>query len=116
MGKYEKAVQAFNEALKIDKSDAKTYNNLGMALSKLGRYEWAMEAFKKGGDESKAYNNMGFVYLKMGERDKAIRSFEKAIEVRPTFYLKASENLQKAKMDREDEPSPDEHSKTLIEQ
>jgi len=52
----------------------------------------------------------------MGERDKAIRSFEKAIEVRPTYYLKASENLQKAKMVREDEPSPDEHGKTLIEQ
>jgi len=99
MGKYEEAVQAFNEALKIDKSDAKIYNNLGMALAKLGRYEWAMEAFKKGGDTAAAYNNMGFVYLQMGERDKAIRSFEKAIESRPTFYLKASENLKKAKMD-----------------
>jgi tetratricopeptide (TPR) repeat protein len=75
-----------------------------------------MEAFKKGGDEAKAYNNMGFVYLKMGERDKAIRSFEKAIEIRPTFYLKASENLKKAKMDREDEQPLGEHGKTLIEQ
>ena len=78
--------------------------------------QWAMEAFKKGGDESKAYNNMGFVYLKMGERDKAIRCFEKAIKMRPTFYLKASENLKRAKMDREDEPSSHEHGKTLIEQ
>jgi Tfp pilus assembly protein PilF len=115
MGKYEKAVQAFNEALKIDKSDVKIYNNLGMALSKLGRYELAMEAFKKCGDESKAYNNIGFVYLKMGERDKAIRSFEKAIESRPTFYLKASENLKKAKMERDHTQPPGEHGKTLIE-
>jgi len=99
MGKYEQAVQAFNQALKIDKSDAKIYNNLGMALSKLGKYELAMEAFKKAGDEAQAYNNLGFVYMQKGEREKAIHSFEKAIESRPTFYLKANENLKKAKMD-----------------
>lgn len=116
MGKYEKAVQAFNEALKIDKSDAKIYNNLGLVFSKLGKYRLAMEAFKKGGDEAQAYNNLGYAYMQKGEREKAIHSFEKAIESRSTFYLKASENLKKAKMDREDELSSDEHSKTLIEQ
>jgi len=66
-----------------------------------------MEAFKKAGDEAQAYNNLGFVYMQKGEREKAIHSFEKAIESRPTFYLKASENLKKAKMDREDELSSD---------
>ncbi len=71
-----------------------------MALSKLGRYELAMEAFKKGGSNAKAYNNLGYIYLKEGKRDKAIRSFEKAIESQPTFYIKASDNLNKAKMNK----------------
>ena len=100
MDKYEKAVQAFNNALKYDDSNAKIYNNLGMALSKLGRYELAMEAFRKGGGDAKAYNNLGYVYLKEGKRDKAIRSFEKAVESQPTFYIKASDNLNKAKMNK----------------
>ena len=98
MGEYDKAVQAFNKALKFNTSDKKKlYNNLGLVLSKTGKYQLAMDAFKKGGDEAQAYNNLGFVYLQQGEREKAIRSFEKAIESKPTFYLKANENLKKAK-------------------
>ena len=116
MEEYDKAIQNFNKALDFNASNKKVYNNLGLILSKTGRYELAMEAFKKGGDEAQAYNNLGFAYMQKGEREKAIHSFEKAIESRPTFYLKASENLKKAKMDHEDEPSPDEHGKALIEQ
>jgi Flp pilus assembly protein TadD len=100
MGEYDKAVRSFNQALKFNAADAKIYNNLGLVLSKLGKYRLAMEAFKKGGDEAQAYNNLGFAYLQNRERDKAIRSFEKAIEIRPTFYIKASENLKKAEMDQ----------------
>jgi len=45
-----------------------------------------------------AYNNLGCVYLKQGEFDKAISCFEKAIEINPTFYIKAGENLRKARV------------------
>ncbi|MBW2742695.1 MAG: tetratricopeptide repeat protein [Deltaproteobacteria bacterium] len=36
-GDYKKAITAFNKALETKYSKSKTYNNLGMALSKLGR-------------------------------------------------------------------------------
>jgi tetratricopeptide (TPR) repeat protein len=81
------------------------YNNLGLILSKTGRYDLAIEAFKKGGDEAQAYNNLGFAYLKNGEREKAIQCFMKAVKSRPSYYLKASENLKKAERDHEDKPS-----------
>ncbi|MEA1948140.1 MAG: tetratricopeptide repeat protein [Thermodesulfobacteriota bacterium] len=110
---YDKSVRSFNTALKFNASEAKIYNNLGLVLSKLGKYRLAMEAFKKGGDEAQAYNNLGFAYMQKGEREKAINSFEKAIESKPTFYLKASENLKKAKMDCEDEPSTKPGGKSL---
>jgi len=97
-GKYEKAVEAFYRTLETDRSQ-RTYNNLGLVLSKLGRYREAFEAFKKAGTEAEAYNNLGCVYLQQGEYAKAIRSFKKAIELKPAFYIKASENLKKAKMD-----------------
>jgi len=96
-GKYEKAVVAFYRALENERSP-RIYNNLGLVLSKLGRYQEAFEAFKKAGGEAEAYNNLGCVYLQQGEYERAIRSFEKAIELKPTFYAKANENLRKARM------------------
>jgi tetratricopeptide (TPR) repeat protein len=99
MGDYERAVAAFSEALKTRSSHVKIYNNLGLALSELGRYEEALEAFRRGVGEAQAYNNLGCTYLQDGDRDKAIRSFEKAMELSPTFYAKAGENLRKVKND-----------------
>ncbi|MCK4604204.1 MAG: tetratricopeptide repeat protein [Deltaproteobacteria bacterium] len=96
-GKNEKAINAFSKALEAEYSGSKVYNNLGLVLAKSGRYDEALEAFRKGGDEANAHNNLGCIYLKQGEFDKAISCFEKAIEINPTFYIKAGENLRKAK-------------------
>ena len=104
MGDYEKAVQSFREALKHTSSSPKIYNNLGLVLAKLGRYDSAFEAFSKGGDEAQAYNNLGCMYLQAGQRNMAIHAFEKAVETRPTYYMKAGENLKRTRMNRRAEP------------
>jgi Flp pilus assembly protein TadD len=98
IGENEKAVAAFREALKTRASYRRIYNNLGLVLSKLERYQEALEAFRRGGNEAQAYNNLGCAYFHQGEHDKAVRSFEKAMELAPTFYAKASENLEKARL------------------
>jgi tetratricopeptide (TPR) repeat protein len=107
MENHEEAIEAFTEALRHTTAYPKIYNNLGLVLSKIGRYQSALQAFSGGGDEAQAYNNLGCVYLQKGERAKAIRAFEKAIEGRPTFYIKASENLKRARMNHRYEPSID---------
>ncbi|MDL1984030.1 MAG: tetratricopeptide repeat protein [Deltaproteobacteria bacterium] len=61
--KSKKAINAFNKVLETKYSKTKTYNNLGMALSELVRYQEALEAFRKGGNEARAYNNLGCIYL-----------------------------------------------------
>jgi Flp pilus assembly protein TadD len=94
---HEKAVTSFTKALQTKSSHTKIYNNLGLALSKLGRYQEAFEAFRKGGDEAQAYNNIGCMYLWRGDYDKAEESLKKAIELRATFYDKASDNLKKCR-------------------
>jgi tetratricopeptide (TPR) repeat protein len=66
-------------------------------LCKLGRYEEALEVFKKNGDEAAAYNNLGYVFMIEGKNEKAIEAFEKALEIKPGFYTKAYENLKRAK-------------------
>jgi Flp pilus assembly protein TadD len=96
-GEYEKAIKSFTEAQKLEPSDDKIQNNLALALCKVGRYQEALEVFKKTGDEASAYNNLGYVYMTEGKHKEAIEAFEKALEIRPGFYIKAYENLNKAK-------------------
>ena len=94
---YEKAVQAYTEALKTDHSNRRIYNNLGLALSRLGRYQESLEAFKKGGDEASAQYNLGCIYMLEGKYKEAIQAFQKAIKSKPEFYVKAYDNMNKAK-------------------
>jgi Flp pilus assembly protein TadD len=95
-GEFEKAVESFTEALKIEDRHPTIYNNLALALCKLERYEEALEVFRKGGNEAAAQNNLGYLYLMEGKYKEAIRAFEKALQIKPGFYVRAHENLQKA--------------------
>ena len=96
-GRYPEAVDAFTKATEKNFRESRAYNNMAVALANMGRYDEALEAFKLGGGESHAYNNMGCVYLEKGKYEEAIACFEKAIAIEPTFYVKASDNLKKAK-------------------
>jgi tetratricopeptide (TPR) repeat protein len=71
---------------------------MALAYANLGRYDEAMEAFRKAGGEAHAYNNMGCIYLEKGKYQEAVQSFENAITLEPGFYAKAADNLKKAKM------------------
>ena len=93
------AVKAFSAALKVDGTNSRFYNNLALVLCKLERYQEGFEAFQKGGDEATAYYNLGCVYMMEGKNREAVAAFEKAIEMKPEFYVKAYENLKKARAD-----------------
>lgn len=97
MGENEKAIRAFLEAAEIENSNKKIYNNLALALCKSKRYLEGFDAFKKAGDEASAYYNMGCIFMLEGRYKEAVESFEKAIQLKPVFYIEASEKLKKAK-------------------
>ena len=90
---YENSVRTFQEALQAGGDNNKISNNLGLALTKLGDYDLAYEAYSRGMDSAKAYNNLGIAFLEDKQFARASRCFEKAIETQPTFYEKAKENL-----------------------
>jgi len=96
-GELEKASEAFQQALRNGFSQEQTYNNLGLTLAKMGRYQYALEAFLNAGDKAKAYNNIGVIYLSEGKYAEAIDAFEQALKLSPTHYAKASENLKLAR-------------------
>ena len=91
---YENAVRTYQEAMKVGGSNQKKIaNNLGLALTKLGHYDLAFDAYIRGMDPAKAYNNLGVAFLEEGQYARASRCFESAIDAQPTFYEKAKENL-----------------------
>ncbi|MGD9972052.1 MAG: tetratricopeptide repeat protein [Desulfatirhabdiaceae bacterium] len=95
---YDAALTAFKKAIDLNYSEKRVYNNMGIALGLAGRHDAALEAFRKSGREAQAFNNLGVVYLNQKKYTHAIQSFEKAIELEPSFYVTAGENLKKAKV------------------
>ena len=95
---YTRAMRSFQEALSQGAVSPTTCNNLGLALIHLDRLDEALDAFRTAGGEAKAYNNLGFVLMKKGHAAQAVPYFERALELSPTFYHLASENLRQAKM------------------
>lgn len=96
-GDYLPAIDAFLRAIEIDPGDnTRTFNNLGLVLAKIGRYDEAIRAFKKGKGEAAAYNNIGFIYLTEGKYAEATEALEKAIRINPQYYVKAHENMERA--------------------
>jgi Flp pilus assembly protein TadD len=80
---YGEAVETFRLALKSGGVSARTYNNLGLALARLGRLDEALESFKYAGGEAKANNNLGYVLLTENRPAQAVPYFEAAIELSP---------------------------------
>lgn len=98
LGRDEDAVQAFGAALRMGAPTARAYNNMGLALARLGRWREALEAFRCAGGEAAAYNNLGYLYFLEEEYAKAVSAFEKAIDLEPRYYVRASENLKRARL------------------
>jgi len=98
LGQYGEAVNTFRYALRVGGVSPRTYNNLGLALTRQGRLDEALEAFKYAGGESRANNNLGYVLLTSGHPEQAVPYFERAVELAPSYYVKAAENLKRARM------------------
>jgi Flp pilus assembly protein TadD len=90
---YESAARTLQLALQSGGKNGKIANNLGLALAKLGHYDLAYDAYTRGMGPAKAYNNLGVAFLEERRYARASRCFEKAIDMQPTYYEKAKENL-----------------------
>ncbi len=96
-GHNQAALDALVKAAEKGYREPRVFNNLALAYANLGRYDEAMDSFRRAGGEAHAHNNMGCIYLEKGNYQEAVASFEKAIAIEPGFYAKAADNLKKAK-------------------
>jgi tetratricopeptide (TPR) repeat protein len=87
VGKYEEAVQAYQEAIKKEPGEPIYYNNQGICLNRLGRYEEAIEAFKKmlelQPESFNANKSIGELYGMLKKYEEALPFFVKATETSP---------------------------------
>ena len=96
-GDYRRSLEALLHAMKLDPSNSRISNNVGMVLFKMGREEEALRYLANAKDQATAYNNLGYLYMSEGKYHEATDAFDKAIQIKPQFYEKAQENLQRAK-------------------
>jgi Flp pilus assembly protein TadD len=88
LGRYQDAVEACKQAIRIKPDYAEAHCNLGVAYGKLGRYQDAIESYQqairiKPDYAADAYYNLGVVYSKFGRHQDAIESFKQAIKINP---------------------------------
>ncbi len=90
LGKYDKAIIYYNEALRIKPDYAQAHVNLGIALLAKGRSDEAIEHYKEAlridPDLAEAHNSMGSALFVRGELNKALESFAKASQLKPEYF------------------------------
>ena len=88
-GKYEEAIEHYNEATRINPQDATAYNNRGVAKGELGRPEEAIadcnEAIRINPQYALPYNNRGTAKLALGWHHDAIADCDRAIHINPQY-------------------------------
>ena len=78
-GQSAKAIEANQQALRINPEDASAWNNLGAAYGKAGQSAKAIEAYQQAvrikPEETKAWGGLGFAYSQSGQRGKVLEVY-----------------------------------------
>jgi tetratricopeptide (TPR) repeat protein len=86
LGQNQRALEDFNEAIKLDRYDIKAYENRGVTYAKLGLYQRALEDFNETirlkPNYADTYNNRGVTYAKLGLYQRALEDFNKVIRLK----------------------------------
>jgi tetratricopeptide (TPR) repeat protein len=91
-GQLAKAESALGKATKLEPANQRYRNNLGLVVGHQGRYEEALDCFRKSGSEADAQYNLAFIYAAQDRVDEAKRSFQLALARDPT-HRRAREAL-----------------------
>lgn len=82
LGRYDEAIYAYNQAIKIKSKDAYALHSKGLALRKLDRSAEADESLKSARNE---WNSEGMDLFLLKRYADAIKFYDKALEIDPKF-------------------------------
>ena len=93
---FQHAVNAYQEALKIEPKFMATYHNFGNLLKRLGKNKEALQVYIMGVRQNpkdfNLHNNIGMMYETLGQNANAITAYKNAVRVNPKF-AKAVNNI-----------------------
>jgi Flp pilus assembly protein TadD len=92
-GAYPQAIDAFLAGTKLKREDRRIKNNLAAAYILNGDEAQGLSLFTNSIGQAGAYNNVGYIYMTQNRFQKAEAAFVKALELNPTYYVKAARNL-----------------------
>jgi tetratricopeptide (TPR) repeat protein len=88
-GNNTKALENYNQALKLDPKLDRAYFNRGLVYQDLEDNEKALEAYnqylKLNPNYARAYNNRGIVYKDLGNNAKALEDYNQALKLMPNY-------------------------------
>jgi tetratricopeptide (TPR) repeat protein len=88
-GEYDRAVQDYDQSIKLNSNYARAFNNRGVAYQKKGEYDRAINDFdqsiKLDPDYANAFANRAETYLSKGEYKRAVLDYDEAIRLKPTL-------------------------------
>jgi tetratricopeptide (TPR) repeat protein len=87
MKQYQKAVESYNEAIKLKTNFSAAYYNRGVAHEHLGNFNQSLQDYEKvielNPQDAGAYFGRGNAYNNIGNYNLAIQDYNKAIELNP---------------------------------
>lgn len=83
-GQLAKAESALGKATKLEPANHRYWNNLGLVIGHQGRYEDALDCFRKTGSEADSQYNLAFIYSSQDRVADAKRCFQLALATDPT--------------------------------
>ena len=90
-GDLDRAIQDFDQSIKLDANYTKPLNNRGVALMRQGDYDRAIEAFDEAirikPSYANAYANRAGAYLKKGDYARAVQDYDEAVRLNPGLEL-----------------------------
>jgi Flp pilus assembly protein TadD len=86
-GRFDEAIEHYQEAIKANPADTVAYNSLGSILAQRGQADAAIEQFeaalKHRPDDFYAHNNLGMALIAKGRLDEGMEHFRQAATLNP---------------------------------
>jgi Flp pilus assembly protein TadD len=95
-GELKEAESLLKKSLQIEPDSLATRSNLAYSIALQGKYEEALALYESLYDKSVAANNVGYAALSRGDISTARSYLGDAIDLNPSYYRKAANNLSVA--------------------